>query len=723
MSFIGATGLNTFDEEIENTSNYTTRISLDSSNYTSNVNFNSSNYTSNVNINNISYTGNVNINSSNYTERINNELSDRIGFPAALFPFQLPTGVYYPLKQQEVILGEVGNVVGLHTLAIAGIEEQIVGLVGTGGIIGIITGGFVGTALTTATNAQNTANSANNKVDNLIISTTTDKVNTSNYIINTSNIILTNTSNYIIDTSNILINNTQNKIGIAKAEMALIFDIQIANTSNYVRNTSNIITTNSSNYVLNTSNIISTRITNLPNYVLPTANSGTLGGVRVGNSGGINMSGDGTIFVSTPFTNVITSTGSGQFQTIVNAGTQLNNPTLGKLYITTVANSLPEIVNSTMKFHLEVNGMTKIIEAIGTTAGANNGSIVLDHENNGGASSITFRSKSNRGSDYGYIQYQDALSIGGAGESARLIIGVQNDGDDHICLLPSGNVGIGFFNPTQKLDVLGNIRAEGTIFSTGAITSISSYVTDMRTDSAGAYFGLGDTGNYYSFMRIGAFGGNNFIQNNGGRNFIVQMNGTTRFQVLQSGTTVMSDLSVGFTSVGGDMWHNGGGRPVFYFGGDGRNYYRTNAWDGHNWRNNNDVTVMFLNSGGDLYCGRFINWSDSRIKKDIVDIDDAEGLEKILSIQPKKYKYIDETKGTHEVIGFIAQQVKEIIPHAVSLTEGTLPNGEIIQDFHYLDKMAIYTLNVCATQELHRMIGRQQVIIDSLISRIEALES
>jgi len=40
MSFIGATGLNTFDEEIENTSNYATRIILDSSNYildTSNI--------------------------------------------------------------------------------------------------------------------------------------------------------------------------------------------------------------------------------------------------------------------------------------------------------------------------------------------------------------------------------------------------------------------------------------------------------------------------------------------------------------------------------------------------------------------------------------------------------------------------------------------------------------------------------------------------------------
>jgi len=92
-------------------------------------------------------------------------------------------------------------------------------------------------------------------------------------------------------------------------------------------------------------------------------------------------------------------------------------------------------------------------------------------------------------------------------------------------------------------------------------------------------------------------------------------------------------------------------------------------------------------------------------------------------VQPKTYKYIDEKKGSHTVIGFIAQQIREIIPNAVQLGKGTLPSGEEIQDFHYLDKMYIYTLNVCASQELHRMLMRQQAIIDSLISRIQALES
>ena len=77
----------------------------------------------------------------------------------------------------------------------------------------------------------------------------------------------------------------------------------------------------------------------------------------------------------------------------------------------------------------------------------------------------------------------------------------------------------------------------------------------------------------------------------------------------------------------------------------------------------------------------------------------------------------------HTVIGFIAQQIKEVIPHAVDLGEGTLPNGDEVEDFHYLNKMYIFTLNVCATQELHRIITRQQAVIDSLISRIEAIEN
>jgi len=49
------------------------------------------------------------------------------------------------------------------------------------------------------------------------------------------------------------------------------------------------------------------------------------------------------------------------------------------------------------------------------------------------------------------------------------------------------------------------------------------------------------------------------------------------------------------------------------------------------------------------------------------------------------------------VIGFIAQQIKEVIPEAVDLAKGCLPDGEEIEDFNYLNKAYIFTLNACAT--------------------------
>jgi hypothetical protein len=108
-------------------------------------------------------------------------------------------------------------------------------------------------------------------------------------------------------------------------------------------------------------------------------------------------------------------------------------------------------------------GRLNISEATGTAHGPNAGTLVIDHENNGGASSIVFRSKVNRGSDYGFIQYQDAETVGGGGESARLIIGISNDADDHIILSPgAGNVGIGINKPRGKLDVTGAIYAGGS---------------------------------------------------------------------------------------------------------------------------------------------------------------------------------------------------------------------------------------------------------------------
>lgn len=175
--------------------------------------------------------------------------------------------------------------------------------------------------------------------------------------------------------------------------------------------------------------------------------------------------------------------------------------------------------------------------------------------------------------------------------------------------------------------------------------------------------------------------------------------------------------------------------------------------------------------------------SDRRIKKDIEEINDENALNKLLLIQPTTYNYIDEdnNKGFGKVYGFIAQQIREVIPEAVIIRNYVIPNiykncliynkreihhsipldtpidyevkikgasykikeiyddyfvidkdidadeifvyGYEVNDFHTLSKDYIYTLNVCATQELHRRIEAQNVVIKSQDDRIKDLEA
>jgi hypothetical protein len=192
--------------------------------------------------------------------------------------------------------------------------------------------------------------------------------------------------------------------------------------------------------------------------------------------------------------------------------------------------------------------------------------------------------------------------------------------------------------------------------------------------------------------------------------------------------------------------------------------------------------LMFLKAAGVIFPNGFTNNSDSRIKKDIEDIDDDTALNKLLLIQPKTYNYIEKerNKGFGKVYGFIAQQIKEVIPEAIVITEQYTPNiyksclinnkrevyhsiplntpidtfikinndsykikeiyedyfvidndidsdeafvfGYNVDDFHTLNKDYIFTLNVCATQELHRRIEAQNIIIKAHEDRIKDLE-
>jgi len=87
----------------------------------------------------------------------------------------------------------------------------------------------------------------------------------------------------------------------------------------------------------------------------------------------------------------------------------------------------------------------------------------------------------------------------------------------------------------------------------------------------------------------------------------------------------------------------------------------------------NDAITIY--AAGNIYASGLVAASDERIKKEIVDADDAECLETLRLLNPKKYRYKDEiNRGQEPVWGFIAQEVRETLPYATALSRQAIPN-------------------------------------------------
>ena len=198
-----------------------------------------------------------------------------------------------------------------------------------------------------------------------------------------------------------------------------------------------------------------------------------------------------------------------------------------------------------------------------------------------------------------------------------------------------------------------------------------------------------------------------------------------------------------------------------------------------------------IKANGAIWATGVIATSSSReIKKDIEELDDQECLNKLLQLKPCKYRYIDSTRNLHptkKVFGFIAEEVKEVLPEAVDDTlKELIPNiytkgdaegdiltiskalevgveytcygddsndailitpledlgdgnyrinktydtkkkllvyGKTIDNFHALKKEYFHALCVSSIQEHHKIIMKQKEEITDLKERLAKLEA
>jgi len=116
---------------------------------------------------------------------------------------------------------------------------------------------------------------------------------------------------------------------------------------------------------------------------------------------------------------------------------------------------------------------------------------------------------------------------------------------------------------------------------------------------------------------------------------------------------------------------------------------------------------------GSVTATSYFATSDSRIKKNIIDISNS-SLDILRKIQPRKYQHIDhEKQGSESIYGFIAQEVKQVLPAAVSTNPDFVPS---IYENAFIDNKTITLINKSTNDILNGNIklydkNRNEIIV------------
>jgi hypothetical protein len=221
-------------------------------------------------------------------------------------------------------------------------------------------------------------------------------------------------------------------------------------------------------------------------------------------------------------------------------------------------------------------------------------------------------------------------------------------GNEVLYVNASGKVGIGKSSPvTYKLGVEGGIECVNLtrVYEPGAATNDN-------------------------YLDVGTEVGNNehFVYGYGLKKLTLGTNGQARMVIASNGK-----VGIGTTSPSYALHvasYTDGSYPIF----------RAFSLNGAG-ASNEPANTFSTGDGISIYASQrifareFDAYSDSRIKTNIVDIDDEKALSILRKIQPKTYDYVDKLqRGNANVIGFIAQEIKKIIPKAVTISKDYIPN-------------------------------------------------
>jgi hypothetical protein len=134
----------------------------------------------------------------------------------------------------------------------------------------------------------------------------------------------------------------------------------------------------------------------------------------------------------------------------------------------------------------------------------------------------------------------------------------------------------------------------------------------------------------------------------------------------------------------------------------------------------NSQTKYSIICQNDIYTnGTFITASDRRIKRDIYTYDTANALDQINELRVVEYKKIDSKDGKE--IGFIAQEVKNVIPESVGTSPGFIPTIYTSVPFKKQGEGYIRILNTFAFQfnEMVQILDDNKTAFQTIVIDVE----
>ena len=273
--------------------------------------------------------------------------------------------------------------------------------------------------------------------------------------------------------------------------------------------------------------------------------------------------------------------------------------------------------------------------------------------------------------DVNGLASMSSISVSGAASSGSMnISGALNvSGSSNTIgsiFTTGGNVGLGIVAPSQRLDVSGSIRiTNGSLIATGAANTIGSLFT------TGGNVGIGTTAPQSALHVQGEIKAGSISGYDG--NWFTVKNGAGAASMTLRGGTIDVNANVGIgtdsPSYPLDIAVASGnlnfGAPDKYFG-SGVGTLQDAAVS----------TPISIKAASSIWTGGlFVATSDIRIKKNLQDINDSSALNTLRTIEPKTYNYVDTVSRSNETVyGFSAQQIKQVLPYAVSIQTDFVPN-------------------------------------------------